>query len=201
MTNLKHTDTCQYHISLSTLTCLILDPVTSFGDFGEYYGVFLRVTNLFGDGKFGMWFLCRTNENRYFVLNSVVWNKFQIWLCDCFNIGKMVFILRAVRFCLSICLLSLFCIEDWFFKLLRLIISDIPEYTISNHRNPRYKYSLQSELSFLNDNINVPSDIACCTLLCGTGEYWLLECIHAIIQGAHTLYTVCTDHTVTSCQL
>jgi len=35
----------------------------------------------------------------------------------------------------------------------------------------------------------------------GTVEYKLLECIHAIIRRAHTLYTVCTDHTVTSCRL
>jgi len=52
MNNLKHTVTCQYHISLSILACHIFDAVACFGDYGEYYGVLLRVTNYFGDEEF-----------------------------------------------------------------------------------------------------------------------------------------------------
>jgi len=53
MTNFKHS-TRQYHIKQLSLAFHILDPITCFGDFREYYSVLLRVTNFFGDGEFWM---------------------------------------------------------------------------------------------------------------------------------------------------
>jgi hypothetical protein len=49
--NLKHTVTCQYHISLSSLVCHILEAVTRFGDLGDFYELLIDM-DLCGDGEF-----------------------------------------------------------------------------------------------------------------------------------------------------
>ena len=63
---------------------------------------------------------------------------------------------------------------------------DLPDGTVSQSRSPKYEYSMQTNRFHRYDNRNIANGTACCTLLCGIGEEVLLDCINAIIQGAHT---------------
>ena len=67
--------------------------------------------------------------------------------------------------------------------------------------NPKLLILTTVKISVLYYIKNILTVTADCILLCFIIGKLLLQRIHAIIQGAHTLYTVCTDHAVTLCLL
>ena len=82
---------------------------------------------------------------------------------------------------------SFICTEEGGCDFSQHIDTDFPDYTLSQRRYPKYEYSVQANRLQRYDNINIEKGTDCCTLLCGIVEEVLLECIHTIIQGAHTL--------------
>jgi len=97
--------------------------------------------------------------------------------------------------------LTLFRTEDRSSELLRYNGTELSDYMVSYRRTPKQEYLTAVKPSVLYDITTVPIGTVCSILLCGIREYLLLECIHALIQGAHAMCKVCTDQTGTSCQL